>query len=57
MSLIILGVLIFGGLLALAEVIRNTRTSTAPYAKRGGAAPIIYLPRDLEREKRKRNIL
>lgn len=59
MPLIILGVLVFGGLLALLEISRNKkgRFASSRKGKANGVAPIIYLPTDIEREKRKRNII
>ena len=58
MPLIILGVLVFGGVLALIEISRNMRTNTASvYGKPGKTAQVIHLPQDIEREKRRRNIL
>lgn len=57
MPLIILGVLVFGGLLALFETIRNKKHHTASSSGKAGAAPVIYLPTDLESEKRKRHII
>ena len=57
MPLIILGVLVFGGLLALSEIRRNKKTRTAAASKANGTASVIYLPTDLELEKRRRNII
>ena len=45
MPLIILGVLVFGGLLALFETIRNKKHHTASSkGKADEVAPVIYLP-------------
>lgn len=54
MPLIIFGVLVFGGLLALLEIIRNKRHASK--GNFGGITPVIYLPTDIELEKRRRNI-
>ena len=56
MPLIILGVLVFGGLLALFETIRNKKHHTASSkGKADEVAPDNYLPTDLELQKRKRH--
>ena len=58
MVLIILGVLVFGGLLAVTGIKKNGKSHTA--ASCGEAdkvAPVIYLPTDIEKEKKKRNII
>ncbi len=55
MPFIILGVLVINGLLAMFEIIRNMRGASSkrlPYSSK-----IIHLPKDLEREKRLRNII
>lgn len=58
MPLIILGVLVFGGLIALVEISRNTQMSTASsYGEVRNTAPVIDLPTDIEREKKRRNII
>lgn len=58
MPLIVLGVLVIGGSLALLEICRNTRKRhVSSTGKARGPAPVIYLPNDLEREKRRRNLI
>ncbi|MCQ4637067.1 hypothetical protein NE619_10045 [Anaerovorax odorimutans] len=58
MPLIILGVLILGGLFALIEIMGNRkRGSASSNGKADKAAPVIYLPTDIEREKKKRHII
>lgn len=57
-AFIVLSVFAFCGLIAAVEIIRNRRSRSAA---NGGApehpAPVIYLPADIEKEKRRRNIL
>ncbi|MCI9597297.1 MAG: hypothetical protein HFE75_08385 [Firmicutes bacterium] len=58
MILIILGVSAFCGLLALIEVYRNGMFHTdCCYYNSKPTSRLIHLPADLEREKRRRNIL
>ena len=58
MPLIVLGVLFVGGLLALLGIIRNKKAASARSCNRAnGIAPVIHLPKDIEREKRRRNII
>lgn len=55
MPLIVFGVLVFGGLLALIGIIRNKKTNTA--SSKGAVSTVIYLPSNIELEKIRRNIL
>lgn len=58
MPLIVLGVSFFGGLLAIIEIARNRRANPASsYPEADGAASVIKLPADIEREKRRRHII
>lgn len=58
MPLIILGVLVFGGLIALVEISRNTQMSAASsYGEAHNVTRVINLPTDIEREKKRRNII
>lgn len=57
---IILSVFVVCGLFAGVEIIRNLTSKSARH--RGmrnteGPAPVIYLPVDIEKEKRRRNII
>lgn len=58
MPLIVLGVSVFGGLLALIEISRNRQLRAASaYRDKAGFSAIINLPADIEREKKRRNII
>ncbi len=57
MILIILGVFAFCGSIAFIEIYRNGMFHTDRYYDVRPTSPLIHLPADLEREKRKRNIL
>lgn len=57
---IILSVFVVCGLFAGVEIMRNLKTkSTGCRGSRAaeGPAPVIYLPVDIEKEKRRRNII
>ena len=57
-AFIVLGVLALCGLIAAIEIIRNRRIrSSASFTEPNRPAPVIYLPADIEKEKRRRNIL
>lgn len=62
MPLIILGLLVVGGLLAYMYVSGRSETSAGEHPKETGdsqqeeSASVIYLPTDIEREKKRRKV-